>query len=153
MSIRTLTIRLMEEAEEARRHRNFTATRSQPEPEQVLGTAEKPTPKSLFPSSSRAQTPNIQPEPAPAPSTRQVGIRPRPQEQPSQVPGGIAARFKVSPDKYPVETPEPHESEGEAQLAAPQDTAEPVPEVAQTTEETESPQEEAAPITIELKSH
>ena len=150
MSIRTLTIRLIEEAEEARRRGNFTATRSQSEPEQE---AEKPIPKSLFPSGSRAQAPDIQPEPAPAPSTRQVGIRPRPQEQPSQVPGGIAARFKVSPDKYTVKTSEQHESEGEAQFAAPQETAEPVPEVAQSTEETESPQEEAAPITIELKSH
>ena len=153
MSIRTLTDRLMEEAVEARRQQVLAPAR--------LPEYDEPAPqKSTFPSGRRKMpppqpVPETEPEPESAKidSVRQVGIRPRSEGQTWQVPGGIAARFKVAPGEQIPEALEPEADK--TPVADPQETAvaEQTPDEAQSTSEPANENESRQEITIELKSH
>ena len=162
MSVRILTIRLMEEAKEA--YRRQTCTSSSPPPAFDLEAAPKlreqasqttvifghKRPGANLAPPAEAISAECAPE-RDAVST--PGIRARRQDARWKAPGGIAARFSLS-----------SENSSAQKAQTPQDdTAEPLPEVkdagvtsnesAQNQQPELTEQETSTPITIELQSH
>ena len=162
MSIRTLTARLAEEAIEAHRRQNYTASRAIDGPEDLaLPERQERGDQGIVVSgrghintSSLLPPAKVELETTPA---RRSGIRLPKRRERWSVPGGIAARFGLQTKTDPasgrdIESRQQtsgaagSSSEKEAALPTASDNA-PQGDVAMPE------QEEAAPITIELQSH
>ena len=160
MSIRTLTARLAEEAIEAHRRQNYTASRAIDGPEDLALPERQERGDQGIVVSGRGHIEagsvlpptEIKPETTPA---RRVGTHLPKRRERWSVPGGIAARFGLQTKTDPAsgrDIESPQQTSG----AAKSSSEEALPTASDNAPQGDvavPEQEEAAPITIELQSH
>ena len=156
MSIRNLTLRLLEEAAEAQRRKSVASSVSAPPAGAVARQTQAEAPqqgttvvsgrsgaKEGLSLNAPASAVPLGPEPL-----RRLGLRSRTEDTQWRVPGGIAARFRIQSQAAPAQEPQPSsEATGDANRS-------PVPDGDPADhEDAQAKREEVTPITIELQSH
>ena len=162
MSIRTLTARLAEEASEAHRRQNHTASRALDGPLENLALPERQerggqgivvSGRGHIEAGSVLPPTGVEPETTPA---RRVGIRLPKRRERWSVPGGIAARFGLQTKTDPAsgrDIESRQQTSGAAGSSSGEEALPTASDGAPQGDVAVPEQEEAAPITIELQSH
>ncbi len=162
MSVRILTIRLMEEAKEAYRRQTYTS--ASPPPASDLEAApklrEQASQTTVIFGHKRLGA-NLAPSAEVIPAERAPesdavntpGIRARQQDARWKAPGGIAARFSLSSENSSAKKAQTPQDDTPEPLLEAKAAATPSDSAAQNQEPELTEQEASTPITIELQSH